>query len=193
MTAVHKSAFQDPGIRGVGVSVFHGKELSRAAYVHNPCEEGSDMRAVTELARAVVAWLGPEAQELDVFGAERPQMYDDTAQVGRKQKRKGDQNDLPPLYGIDCAVAVLLPPWVELWTPYPREWKGQVPPDAMCRRIWRALTPAERSRVKIVSSLVFGVDGEGIDLKGEDHNVLDGAGLGLKWHGRLEIERLLPG
>jgi hypothetical protein len=189
-----KSAFQDPGIRGVGISVFHGKTLSRAAYISNPCEKGSDMRAVTELARAVVAWLGPEAQELEVFGAERPQMYDDDGSVGKKQKRKGDQNDLPPLYGIDCAVAALLPPWVELWTPYPRDWKGQVPGDAMCRRIWKALSPEERSRVKIVSSVVMGEAGEAIDLKGNvDHNTLDGVGLGLKYHGRLEIERLLPG
>lgn len=188
---IKKSAFQDPGIRGVGVSVFHGDRLSRAAYISSPCEEGNDMRAVTELARAIVAWLGPEAQELDVFGAERPQMYDDTGTVGRKRKRKGDQNDLPPLYGVNCAVAALLPPWVEFWSPYPREWKGNVPGDAMCRRVWAALAPEERLLVKLMSSPTRG---NTITLRGNfDHNTLDGVGLGLKYHGRLEIERLLPG
>lgn len=56
---------------------------------------------------------------------------------------------------------------------YPRDWKGTVKKDVMCRRIERKLSPEERARVELPTA------------ESLHHNVWDGVGIGLKFQGRL--------
>lgn len=61
----------------------------------------------------------------------------------------------------------------EVVTYLPRQWKGQVPKDVMNRRIIKTLSIEERTRVSLPTA------------KSAQHNVWDGAGIGLKYWGRL--------
>ncbi len=197
----------DPGIRGCGVAVFRDSVLVAAAYVASPVESGNQTAACLAMALAVWAWvrdvLGLPANSpppsawgwlvatfpaasawlrsllgFDLHAAtlpgelvfEWPRMY----QVARQE---GDQNDLPPLAGVDCAIAAMFPS-ASVTTYYPDEWKGgQVPKRVMNDRVWERLTPDEQSRVarRARGSL--------------DHNTLDAVGIGMRYLGRLARRR----
>jgi hypothetical protein len=197
----------DPGIRGAGVALFRAGVLVRAAYVRNLVEEGCQVAACVAMARAVWEWvagalglpegrpepavwrwlartfpnasewlravLGADAEATrlpDVVVCEWPQIY-----YGPKQS--GDQNDLPPLAGVDAALGALFP-GAELVSVAPREWKGgSVDKQVMCDRVWARLSPEEQARV------------ERRPRGGLDHNTVDAAGVGLWFLGRLRRRR----
>lgn len=122
----------------------------------------------------VLGWRGfvPEdvlrlqlASHCDVLVVEKPQVY-------RAGQQKGDQEDI-----IDTAVraGIIVGKAVsvgELWTPMPREWKGQTPKPIHNRRVLETLTETERVRVPKLT-------------KEKLHNCLDACGLGLVKLGRM--------
>lgn len=180
------SAFLDEGINGCGIAAFVGAELLRAAYV--PCPLGpKDPLFAREVAmgRAAHAWLVGLGVStcLRALRVERPRVLDPTHQ--RKEKRGADPNDLLSLTAVAGALGALLPPGVELSHAFPDEWKGgSVEKHAMNARVWKRLTEAERARVDRRSRAEPGGN------IGLDHNTLDGVGIGLDYHGRLERLRV---
>lgn len=106
---------------------------------------------------------------------ERPQIY-------RASKSKGDPNDLPPMVGIDAALATLLDCPVTSYLP--REWIGgtskvetgdpwKSPRGA---RVWDRLSAEERGRVVDVT-----------------HDTVDSLGIGLRYLGRFTPRSVYPG
>ena len=169
--------FIDPGIRGSGASIFRGTAVYRAAYVPNPARHGNGVEEVRAMARAIQGWW--YANGVDVpehFGCERPQIYTQSKQ--RVKGRATDPNDLPPLYGIDCAVAALFPgtPCYAYW---PRDWKGTLDGDAMIERIKTRVSSYELSCIDLSCG------------PNVEHNIWDAIGIGMKHVGRLERKRVI--
>jgi hypothetical protein len=165
----------DPGIRGCGVAAWEGTSLVRASYVRNPMRHGNGPVECRAMAHAIVKWWeklvgGPwYATGPEHIACERPRIY--TA-----SKQHTDPNDLPPLLGIDCALAAFFPD-ASVTCYFPEQWKGQLEKHVMNERVISRLTPLEHRRVEWCAE----------DLM---HNVWDGIGLGLKYVGRLERKRV---
>ena len=153
----------DPGIRGCGIAVWAGGKLLSAQYVPNPVDKGNDVRAIVQMAVAVIK----EAGNIDVLVVETPQIYNESAS-------KKNDNDILPLVGVDGAVAALLhAQGTRHFHQYlPREWKGQVPKEIMQKRIEGRLTLDETTGIFLPCASLR-------------HNVWDGIGIGLKFVGRL--------
>ena len=124
----------DPGIRGCGVALFdpNTKTLFSCSYVKNPRTEGNDVTAVLAMANAVAErFSGGFLYRTAHVVIEWPRVY--TA-----SKSKGDNNDLPPLVGVGCAVAAIIA------TPstsyFPHEWKGQITKEATLARVHSRLS-----------------------------------------------------
>ena len=177
----------DPGIRGAGVAFFVGPRLHQASYVVNPATSGNQTSECVSLARevsnaVVLAMRGTVKRPVKLV-TEWPRAY-------TFGKQKGDQNDLLPLVGVNCAVAALLQDVVgstcELLSLHPDEWKHQVPKYTMNKRVWDILVTGEQSLVQRRNQKPPG------GSIGLDHNTLDAVGIGLHAVGRLERSRVLP-
>lgn len=174
----------DPGLNAPACARFVGGVLVRAEPVRVPRAYSKlDMidrcRKVAEL---INGWyleqreMGLGARMLDVhLVVERPQIY-------RASKSKGDPNDLPPMVGIDAALATLMGCPVTSYLP--REWVGGTSKvetgDAWMsprgQRVWSRLSEAERQAVVVVT-----------------HDVVDSVGLGLFHLGRFTPRQVYPG
>jgi hypothetical protein len=104
---------------------------------------------------------------------EKPQVYQ-----GRSSK--GDPNDL-----IKLAIGVGR--YLERYCMYstetvlPREWKGTVDPDVLCRRVVKSLVSSERNILdRAIASLARAKLSEDTLTSGKRHNVIDAVGL-AKW------------
>ena len=153
----------DPGIRGCGCAVWCGPHLMKAAYIANTVDKGNDVRAVVHMAKQVEEFAG----RIDGFICESPQVYNESAS-------KKNDNDILPLVGVDGAVAAFLyAKGTRHFSQYsPRDWKGQVPKDIMCKRIEARLSQDELDSITMPCASL-------------QHNVWDGIGIGLKFLGRL--------
>jgi hypothetical protein len=178
----------DPGIRHAGVALFVDRRLVASEVVRNPLKVGNEVLACVSMAREIGHWLlsrelligdllairpgDPRTTEelVDELIAEWPQVY----AVG---KGRGDPNDLPPLAGVGCALAALLPN-ATLNSTLPAAWKGQVPGDAFLSRILDRLDTTERACVDVSKSTA--------------HNAIDAIGLGLFHLGRMDRRRVIP-
>lgn len=100
-------------------------------------------------------------------------IYMEHMQVYPGQKQKGDQNDLLSVVFLEGAIAQH---YAKAVLYKPREWKGQVPEEALNRRIERHLDEQER---KIFEESLRKIP------KGLWHNVYDAVGIGLNAQGRL--------
>ncbi len=179
----------DPGIRVCGCAISVGSRLYAADYVKNPVEKGNDIAAIVGMGRAAALWFAkhcPPGRQYDEFVFEYPRMLDPSHQKGSKQKI--DLNDLPPLVGVDAAIAMAFPYLAtsQFHTYFPNEWKNQVEKLLMNKRVWAQLGEEERARVVRHSK------GEPGGKIGLDHNTLDAVGIVLKHIGRLERYRSLP-
>lgn len=155
----------DPGLRACGVAVFRESVLSRALFVVSPERSARGGAAWVAMAWAVAQAVAAESWTSAVV--EFPQQYDG-------ESHEVDRRDLSELTAVAGAVALVLSAKASvLWTPVPREWKGQVPKDVHGRRILSRLTPAETYRVEWPKAERF------------RHNVTDAIGLGLRRIGRL--------
>lgn len=148
----------DPGLHACGAAVFRdGGELIWCGWPRGQ-KEGSGPLAWARMSRAVVVDTGlysPSCLVLEV-----PQVYGRGAQ-------KGDPNDLIQLAGVLGAICAEYS-YCDMVSYAPREWKGQVPKPIMQKRIEMKLRPEERRL-----------------LDGQNHNVWDAVGIGLKYLGRL--------
>jgi hypothetical protein len=117
----------DPGVRLCGLAVFQDGALKSARLVRS--EE-------------VSLHLGGA----ETVVCEMPQAY-------RGRAARGDTNDILALARVVGAIegAARLRGAARFLSPHPREWKGQVPKDIMCRRVWNALRPEERAGVALSS------------------------------------------
>jgi hypothetical protein len=131
--------------------------MQKAAYVRNPTA-GDGPNAWRCMAAAVAKEF--ETCVIDLVLLEQQQIY----RVGRQ---KGDQNDLLELSGVVGAITTMWPEAILVGVK-PREWKGQVDPDVMLRRIEGKLWEKEKGRVKECP-------------KSLRHNVIDAIGLGMWW------------
>lgn len=162
----------DPGLRGVGVAVFEGKTLARAAYLENPEKSGRGYRAASAMAFEMHRWLDINALTVpDKAVIEFPRIYPGHAKI--------DNNDLIDIATVGAAIAT----WCEadeIVSVFPADWKGNVKKDVMTTRIKAELSANEASRIdkSCRRSLL--------------HNVYDAVGIGLWRFGRLH-KKLLPG
>jgi hypothetical protein len=104
---------------------------------------------------------------------EKPQVYQGRAS-------KGDPNDL-----IKLAIGVGR--YLERYCMYstetvlPREWKGTVDPDVLCRRVAKSLVSSERDILdRVLEPLARAKLTEETLTSGKRHNVIDAIGL-VKW------------
>lgn len=159
----------DPGIRGSGVAFFKDSCLVDCAYVKNPEKTGHGPCESVVMAREIAKWT---SGTIDILALEVPQVY----MIGGG-RTKGDANvAVLPLYGVDCALAALLPVrQIECWKP--AEWKGQVNKEVTKARVMERLEPME---LKAIGR-----------LKGATaHNAIDAVAVGLKVLGRFERRRV---
>jgi len=165
----------DPSVRSVGLAEFHNGELWHCWRVISQPSNSID----SEGAR----WLRVSRDVIrstdtlpDTIVYERPQIY-------RASKSKGDPNDLLGLVGVGASVAALLAttnPNLEIQTPTPAEWIGQIPKTTRgsalksprAQRILGRLLASERALVP------------------DQHDVIDAVGLGLHVLGRLGVRRV---
>jgi hypothetical protein len=108
-------------------------------------------------------------RDVDQLALEFPTTYS-----GRSSE--GNTNALFPLAAIDGALAALFP-YAELMHYLPSQWKSNVDADVMIERIKGKLTAKEHTRTKLPA-------------KSLQHNVWDGIGVGLKFLGRLDRQRV---
>jgi len=180
----------DPGIRGCGVGLFDvgSRSLVCASYVksYRTTDEPLPER-VRGMALAVKLHASRVGHVVQII-YEWPQVY-------QGSKQTGDPNDLTPLAGVDAAIAAFFPE-AALCGYDPRGWKGQVNSNETARRILRRLSPAERATFEDLDALEAKLEwcervGKEIKETGcKQHNTCDGVGIGLKFFGRFERERV---
>lgn len=170
----------DPGLNAPACARFVGGVLVRAEPVRVPRSYArlDLIDRCRKVARLIHEWHSaldagdPRSVHLAV---ERPQIY-------RASKSKGDPNDLPPMVGIDAALATLMDCPVTSYLP--REWVGGTSKaetgDAWMsprgQRVWSRLSEAERQAVVVVT-----------------HDVIDAVGIGLHHLRRFVPRSVYPG
>lgn len=175
----------DPGLNAPACARFRDGVLVRAEPVKIPrafskldlidrCRQVAKQVHGWYLAQCEPDWKNGTQLPLHLV-VERPQIY-------RASKSKGDPNDLPPMVGIDAALATLLDCPVTSYLP--RDWVGGTSkvesgdpwqsPRGL--RVWDRLSVQERNCVVNVS-----------------HDVVDAIGLGLKYLLRFEPRGVYPG
>lgn len=163
----------DPGKWACGVAVWQKMDEMHASLIHAEFADSTSSRSVaraqgwSDVGRMVVGRL--DTLNLGKYSLilEIPQVY-----AGEQDENK---NDLLDLAGVQGAIAACSGQWV-VWSPLPREWKGQLPKEISRKRVDAALTDEEKARVKWPSS----------KLK---HNVYDALHLGLVF---LQKNKLRP-
>ena len=137
----------DPGVNHCGIAVFEEKTLKYAKLIEND----------SMITKAIVA----EEKDSPIGAIEVPQVY---------RVSKGDPNDL---INVALAAGAHSASFETVKFYRPREWKGNVPKDVMCRRILGRLTEEEKTRIEYCKQ------------KSLHHNILDAIGIGLFHIGRL--------
>jgi hypothetical protein len=174
----------DPGIDGCGVATFSGDgALQSACYVPSASGETSGQR-IFYAAAAVARRL--EARTIDRLIVERPRVY-----AGRRLNPDG----LLLLAEIGACLAGLLDRVPVQYRPH--EWKGNVDADVMTRRVRQRLSTREFCSAVLPHNTCPECARRNTRedcLKPHSclaHNVWDAVGLGLKFLGRLERERVV--
>lgn len=155
----------DPGVRHFGWAFFEGNKLRQAGWK----KPGGEQHFL--LKNALAMRLLYDAYKPEEVLIEMPKIYDVAHQ-------KGDQTDIRNLAaaagGMGGAVAgISVTPvyYVE-----PASWKGQVPKNIFCRRVWECLSPVEQKHVNIIEPQLQRAFSDG-DGRGAD--IVDAIGLGL--------------
>jgi len=158
----------DPGLRGCGVAIFKGGNLSGALYVPNSITDGRGYNAHAAMGAEVHSYLFASITGKIII--EHPRIYPGSAQ------QKGDLNDLIDVACVGAAISAMFPVGT-VETVFPADWRGQVPKEVMTERISRAISNDERRGIeKCYASLM--------------HNVLDAIGIGLWKLGRINQKRI---
>ncbi len=146
----------DPGLRELGVAVFHGRDLVRAFLVKNPERHLRGPSAWQSMAGATVANLDLRP---DLAVVEIPQVYRES------RAPSVDPDDLLQLVGVEGVIIGRLQPHRSVGY-RPREWKGQVRKEAHNKQTLALLSASERTAIQDCAASYL-------------HNVLDAIGLGL--------------
>lgn len=173
----------DPGYSKKGAAGwghFDFAELTHAGLVRRD-EAWSTGRMGLELGTRIVSTI---TSSVDVVVVERMQSYSHSAQ-------KGDQNDLVKLAEVGAAAAGVIAgvrllddgTQLEIAHVTPHEWKGNVDPDIMIKRIQALLKPHELE----VAIAAFERDAN--RAKSLWHNGWDAIGIGLVRLGRMKRYR----
>lgn len=186
----------DPGLRHCGVALFLGGELKAAGLVENP-NTGRGPSAWRDMAFAVDGWAGSVWAGIHSDWKERFTLSDyptvDRSSLALEVMqvyggpRKEDPNDLLELNGVQGAISATVDDLDEIVAYLPRQWKGQVPKDVMCRRITKPgrLTEQELENTGLVrADNAIGAKHPNIPTH-LLHNVLDAIGIGLYHLNRL--------
>lgn len=153
----------DPGKHDCGLALWDDTGgLVRAGFVQTPHGGTQRVAIWTGTANAVLAWLRNCKPDLIL---EIPQVYGGP--------RSNDPNDLLDLAGVQGAVAALVGGTV-LWSPLPREWKGQLPKAVSQARVNAALSDAEKARILWPTASLR-------------HNVFDALHLGIVYLQRHRV------
>ncbi len=157
----------DAGLRGCGVGVFTGSELTRALYVPNPERTARGTKAWRAMAMAVVAALTLSGA-LGTLVVERMETYG-------PRHQKGSQADLHELTGVTGALAYALPAVTNV-DYLPKQWKGQVPKEIHHERARRVLSELEG---QLLAQRLASIP------TSYRHNAMDAVALALFAAGRL--------
>jgi len=146
----------DPGVHEAGVAIWRPEGVLFEAYLVRVRKDQSWLWMVCRIREEL---HGIAITEIVI---ERPQIY-------VHSRSKGDPNDLITLALMAGAtVGALTRDLSVTVTEYlPAQWKGQVPKQVMTKRIKRALTDEEHTRVTLPKA------------RGLAHNVWDAIGIGL--------------
>lgn len=171
----------DPSLTSTGVALFRKGELRAARRIKRERDGTRPGERAHAMAFDVWEWLCTVKADPRCFVYEFPQIY-------TIDKSDGDPNDLTPLAAIGGALGGMLGlvnmarnAALDIVTPKPAEWAGQLPktktgdPWASPRghRIKRALSVEELRRFQA------------------QHDVLDAIGLGLWALGRFDRQRVV--
>jgi hypothetical protein len=175
----------DPSISSSGVALFKRGVLMSAKTITRSIEAADIGSRALAMALDIRAWISAVGIDPRVLVFEWPQIY--TA-----AKSKGNPNDLIALAAIGAGVGGMLYASaavrnvaIEVLTPTPAEWIGQLPKSRTGnawdsprgQRIGKRLDERERARIGAKAQ----------------HDALDAVGLGLWSLGRLDRERVFPG
>lgn len=178
----------DPGIRGVGISLFCDRTLAAADYLKNTVPRGDEPEAVLEMAFVARDWTIQRMAADNRLGAEKKLVgVIEWPQVYLAGKSKGDNNDLLPLAGVGAAflMSLLSHPLVtvaETKRVKPREWKGQLTKEATDLRVRARLDTYEATVLEHACARA----------KSLAHNLIDAVGIGLHAVGRFDPVRVFP-
>lgn len=168
----------DPGVRGCGVSLYHGGKVVRAEYIKNPAAFGCDARVASLMAEAADMWVKEHLYlHAGRMGVTLGRLVVEVPRVYPAANQKGDQNDLisVALVAGACAGGIAAE---DVVTYYPREWKGTMDGDALIENYVKpGINPGEAKAVILPRA------------KGLAHNVWDSVGIGLHYLGRLVPRR----
>jgi Holliday junction resolvasome RuvABC endonuclease subunit len=145
----------DPGTKHCGWALFVDGRFDLCGLVRSSKQELPDR--VRQMAREMPMVFA------DHVVIERPEVY-------RSRFLKGDPNDLISVAIVVGALVQAAKGTAEVDLPKPKEWKGQAPKEVTDRRIRKALSVAEFSKMQ---GLLRGVP---LSLQ---HNVIDAVALGL--------------
>jgi hypothetical protein len=158
------SIFIDCGVHGLGASLFFDAKLVHAEYLTGL--GGQPHPLMEPVARLDSFFQNLEGEPFHL-GIEIPQIY-------QSNRQKGRQSDLVKLAIVagECMRAACDAGCRTIITHQPAEWKGQVDPDVMIKRIQSKLSSEELECVTLPAKSVA-------------HNVWDGIGIGLVHHRRM--------
>lgn len=165
----------DPGLTHPATALWTGGRLLCASRIRVNKEWSEEClgERCRLIGRAIHEWVLSKNFHPELLLVEWPQVY-------RASRSDGDPNDLPPMAGVDMALAGRLDVPVKSYTP--SEWIGQIKKttkgDARLsprgKLIWAALDDQERAGVVV------------------SHDSIDAVGIGLRYLDRI-LRRLYPG
>lgn len=142
----------DPGVKACGMAVWQDGQLLSASMESDLC------------CFPGFVTLHSLCYKVDWLAIEKPQVY-------RQSRLKGDPNDLIDVAIVVGQVMARVDRPADLYRP--RDWKGTVDKNVMCRRIESRLDVNERASVWLPKA------------KSLQHNVWDAIGIGLHHLKRL--------
>ncbi len=174
----------DPSVSSAGVALFRGGVLIAASRIRLEPGKRDHGAKCMRMAHQILAWVVGQHAEPRTLVMEWPKIY-------HGAKGKVDPNDLIGLAGIDMAVAgaltvALIPRNItlELVTPLPSDWIGQLPKTKTVKG----------AKVSPRGAFILGklTDEEALIVPAS-HDAIDAIGIGLWGLQRLERHRVFAG
>lgn len=170
----------DPGIRGCGAALWHGRKLVAATYVKNPIGKGSGPLEALEAAHAVAGWVSEKSEGYRTFPPTPLEVVVEWPQTYGGRASRGDTNDLFALSAVDTAIVALLEPSKTHFY-VPREWKGALQKPASVNDAYPVISMASRRLDEEETKAIALPTNKRLTW-----DVWDAIGIGLKYLGRFE-------